>query len=211
MRASRSQNNGTSHVLRPGSRSNAPRAGRPTSAACAELLTRIRSRDADAFRQLYATTAPWLLGLLMRIVGKRHEAEDVLQEVFSQIWTRAERFDPQRATPLAYLATITRTRAIDYIRRRARTPVLAADHDPMTPPNGAGIEQSEDEERARQALSTLPEDQRRLILLSFFSGLTHVQIAEQQSLPIGTVKTRIRQGILRLRDILNPSIARSAS
>lgn len=168
------------------------------------LLARIAQRDADAFAALYDRHAARLLGLLARLIPQRPEAEDVLQDVFWHVWTRASQFDPSRASAIVWLVVVARSRARDFLRRRRSAPraesrgVDAVSADPH-----ANVERAESAQVARNALAQLPVEQRLLISLAFLNGLTHEEIAAHESIPIGTVKTRIRRGMQRLREILS--------
>lgn len=168
-----------------------------------ELLADVAGGDQTAFARLYDRHAPRVFGLLIRILGNRTEAEDVLQEAFFQVWTQAERYDASRASPAVWLTRIARSRAIDALRRRRDVQPLTARPEPVAADDAAaGPERGELVGAARGALTELPHDQRLAICLSFYCGLTHEQIAQQQGEPLGTVKTRIRRGMMKLRDIL---------
>lgn len=167
-----------------------------------QLLSGIAAGDRDAFAEFYDRHAPRALGLLVKLLGARGDAEDVLQEVFWQVWSRAGQYDAARSTPQVWLYLLLRSRALDQLRRRragTAPPAYAAagDSDPVR-----DLERGEASERVRQALAQLPEEQRSAITLAFYSGLTHEKVAQHQSIPVGTVKTRIRLGMKRLRDLL---------
>jgi RNA polymerase sigma-70 factor (ECF subfamily) len=167
------------------------------------LLSRIASGDAGAFAAFYDRHAPVVLGLLVKMLGRRADAEDVLQETFWQVWRQAARYDPARSSPQGWLVLLARSRALDSLRRRrpaGEAPDAAdraADADPAH-----GLEQGEQARLVETALARLPEEQRRAIRLAFFGGLTHEQVAEQLAVPLGTAKTRIRLGMQRLRGLL---------
>lgn len=173
-------------------------------AADAPILDRIGRGDADALALLYDRYAPRVLGLTTRILGDRDEAEDVLQEVFLQVW-RAPRFDPSRGAVLTWLLVLARSRAIDRLRslrRRGRdrqVDVAAADL-----PSGQDVERdagsAQEGSAVRRALADLPAEQRRALELAYFDGYTQTEIAELTGAPLGTVKTRLRQGMMKLRD-----------
>ena len=170
----------------------------------APLLDRIARGDADALALLYDRYAPRVLGLTTRILGDPDEAEDVLQEVFLQVW-RAPRFDPSRGAVLTWLLVLARSRAIDRLRslrRRGRdrqVDVAAADL-----PSGQDVERdagsAQEGSAVRRALADLPAEQRRALELAYFDGYTQTEIAELTGAPLGTVKTRLRQGMMKLRD-----------
>jgi RNA polymerase sigma-70 factor (ECF subfamily) len=172
------------------------------------LLRAVASRDKGAFQQLYTRHSPMLLGLAVKILSDRVEAEDVLQETFIQIWRTAASFDDQRGKPLAWFIMLTRSRAIDRLRSRktrARLTDSAAKEETQitakkTPADDAVA--SETQRIVRDALGKLPEDQRVPIEMAYFGGLTQFEIAQRLSQPLGTVKTRIRSGMVRLREQL---------
>ncbi len=165
-----------------------------------DLLGRTAARDRTAFAALYDRYAPRAFGLILRIIRNRTDAEDVLQETFLQVWNQAARFDPNRSAPDVWLLLIARSRAVDRLRKR-RTPTKEDLPDPATHEEpDTGLIRQEDAEQLRSALEQLPPDQRDLIRRSFFCGRTHEQIATELNLPLGTVKTRIRLGMIRLRD-----------
>lgn len=166
------------------------------------LLAQIAAENNDAFASFYDRHAPKLLGLLLKILGNVAEAEDALQETFWQVWTRARDYDAQRASAVVWLVMIARSRATDQLRRRKRETVeLEAELVGAVVQDDA-LARDEDARIARGALSHLSEDERRVICLAYYGGLTHEQIAAHEKLPLGTVKTRIRTGIRRMRDLL---------
>ena len=167
------------------------------------LLELVAGGDRQAFATLYDRYSPRLLGLIVRILGIRGEAEDVLQETFLQVWRTAGRFDPAKAPPDVWLLLLARSRALDRLRRR--TP-LANDGVEQVAPDDPPAEaaRQEDAAHARAAVGDLPADQRRAVELAFFHGLTHEEIAARLNAPLGTVKTRIRLGLIRLRTRMAP-------
>ncbi len=168
-----------------------------------ELLARIASGDREAFAAFYDRHAPRVLGLLVHLLHDRNEAEDLLQVTFFQVWSRAGQYDAARARPDVWLFLIARSRALDHLGR-ARPPVVEpAEDDLVTSADPASaLERTEASHKVREALAQLPEEQRSAITLAFFGGLTHQQVARHQALPLGTVKTRIRLGMNRLRGLL---------
>jgi RNA polymerase sigma-70 factor (ECF subfamily) len=166
-----------------------------------ELVRRAASGDRDAFAALYDRLAPRVFGLLLRLLRNRGDAEDVLQETFLRVWDRAATFDPQRCPPDGWVLMIARCRAVDRLRRRQPTPDDPAEPAADQPPDRE-LERQEDAGRLIAALAGLPAEQAEAIRLAFFGGLTHEQVARAQGLPLGTVKTRIRLGMIRLRDRL---------
>ena len=181
----------------------------------AELISRVRRGEAAALEALYDRYAAWMLGLAVRIVGEHEAAEDILQESFFQVWSRAESFDPARGAFPAWLTTIVRSRSIDHLRRRsARPPLVSAKDDtaderwanlPAPGPDVPAIVAERDQRRrVRGALATLPEDQRQVLELSYFGGLTRREIAVRLQLPEGTVHTRAPLALQKLRSLLEP-------
>jgi RNA polymerase sigma-70 factor (ECF subfamily) len=163
--------------------------------------------DPEGLTALYARHGRLVYSLALRIVRDQGDAEDVTQDVFVQAWRQAERFDTRRGSVAAWLLTVTRARAIDLLRRRRSRPQPADDlAEPEArddaPRQDAQLEFTERAKVVRAALNSLPFVQRLAIELAFFDGLTHTEIAEQLEVPLGTVKTRVRQGLSRLRDIL---------
>lgn len=175
------------------------------------LLSRIAAGDGDALTELFDRHSPVVLGLLVRIVGGRAEAEEVLQEVFLQAWMQADRYDEERATPRGWLLMLARSRALDRLRRREaqrRREDEAAEEGAgaaVIPMGTARLEAAERRGRIGAALGILSPEQRHCIELAFFEGLTHTQIAERLQAPLGTVKSRILLGMNKLRQALSPS------
>lgn len=169
-----------------------------------QLVSRIASGDRAAFAEFYDRHAPAVLGLLLRLLGQRADADDVLQEAFLEVWRRAPQYDGARATPLGWLTLIARSRAVDHLRRR-RPPNAPAPEaaDVMLADPADGLERREAAGCVRAALKQLPTEQRSAIGLAFFAGLTHEQVAQRLGVPLGTAKTRIRLGIQRLRALLD--------
>ena len=162
------------------------------------LLQRVAAGDRLAFVALYNRYSPRLLGLIHRILGIRGEAEDVLQDTFLQVWTTAGRYDAGRSPPDVWLLLLARCRALDRLRRRPPIGTPTADRVAADDPP-AEAARRDDAARARSAVDELPADQRAAVELAFFEGLTHEQIAARLNAPLGTVKTRIRLGLTRLR------------
>jgi len=162
------------------------------------LVCRLQSGDPDALAQLYDTYAGVVSALAHRILRDAAEVEEVVQEVFLQAWRQAARFDPRRGTLPAWLVTMARSRALDRVRRRAVRKETSEEAAPASSPPGL-----EGPLAVRTALTTLSADQRRALELAFYDGLTHAEIARQLGQPLGTVKTRIRTAMLRLRAALS--------
>lgn len=182
-------------------------AGTPPDAPVA-LLARIAQGDRDAFGRFYDAFAGLALGLIQRILRDPAASEDVLQEVFWQIWQEAARYDPKRGSPEAWVIMRAKTRAIDRlraIRRREKTFVAPVDESVArsseAPAENPGVA-AETRGLVRSALDSLPEPQRRVVELAFFEGLTQSEIASRLGEPLGTVKTRARLGLERLRRLM---------
>lgn len=169
-----------------------------------ELVRKMAACDGLALAEFYDRYAGQLLGFLLKILGSRADAEDVLQEAFWQAWSSSGHFDPRRCSVRGWLYLLARSRAIDCLRRRRPSQELDSHLQPSTStaPQGA-LEQAESDQRLDVALEQIPEEQAVAIRLAFFGGLTHDEVALAQSIPLGTAKTRIRLGMLRLRKILS--------
>ncbi|MEP6800750.1 MAG: sigma-70 family RNA polymerase sigma factor [Acidobacteriota bacterium] len=179
------------------------------------LMTRIEAREADALSELYDRHSGRLMGLCQRILGDTGEAEEVLQEVFLWVWRSSATFDGSRGSVLAWLLVGTRSRAIDRVRTRrpaVRAGLRSVETVPDTP-SGEDVEADsvsrEWEGLCRSAIAELPENQRRALELAYFDGLTHQEISERTGTPLGTVKTRVRLGLMKLRDLIRPYVQRS--
>jgi RNA polymerase sigma-70 factor (ECF subfamily) len=171
-----------------------------------EAIRRVARGDADALAFLYDRHSRIIYSLAFRIVGDPPEAEEIVQDVFAQAWRQAERYDTSRGVVVAWLLMIARSRAIDRVRSRRGLPALAPDGEKglslmADPAEGPELQtlSAEQVRRLKRALDTLPLQQRMTIQLAFYEGLTHVEIAERLEEPLGTVKTRIRLGLLKLR------------
>lgn len=182
-------------------------AGTPPDAPVA-LLARIAQGDREAFGRFYDAFAGLALGLIRRILRDPAASEEVLQEVFWQIWLEAGRYDPRRGSPEAWVVMRAKARAIDRlraIRRREKTFVAPVDEavtrSSEEPGENPGVA-AETRGLIRSALDGLPEPQRRVVELAFFEGLTQSEIASRLGEPLGTVKTRARLGLERLKNIL---------
>jgi RNA polymerase sigma-70 factor (ECF subfamily) len=166
-----------------------------------ELLSRMAGRDSHALTEIYDRYVSVSLALAHRILGDPTEGEDVIQEVFVRIWQGAERYDPNRGSVATWILSFVRNAAIDRLRRRdayrRATRQAVPRVDPDLPPAG-----SDELSRAIEVLKSLPNDQREAIELAYFEGLTQSQIAAKLSLPLGTVKARIRLGMSKLRQAM---------
>ena len=187
----------------------------------ADLIALAAKGDERAVASLYDRFGPALYLLAYRIAGERADAEEIVFEGFAQAWREASRFEAGRGSVAAWLTTIVRSRALDAVRaraRRVRATDSAAVADPGTAP-GFGVPEAdpsdsvEHAERAaavRRALDELPSTQREPIELAYFGGLSQSEIAARLNEPLGTVKTRVRTGMQRLRDLLRPHFSEPA-
>lgn len=175
-----------------------------------EVVQRIATGDATAFASFYDAFSGALYSLAFKILGSAEEAEDVLQAACLRMWDDAVRFDARRGTPFTWAYTITRSKALDRLRLRQRRAqlmesggmreLIAQQGEPASADNE--VETGERATAVRSALGTLPEDQREAIELAFFSGLTQQEIAARTGEPLGTIKARIRRGMMKLRSPL---------
>jgi len=170
------------------------------------LLKAIAGRNEPALAQLYDRYRFILFGLLIRILNNREEAEDVLQEVFLQVWRKAENFDESRGRPFTWLVTLARSRGIDRLRTLAsRERVAEAGAREVSEViSDAATDAFKSEQRGlvTKALAQLPDEQKRTLVLAYFDGLTQSEIATRLGAPLGTVKTRMRTGLMNLRELL---------
>lgn len=175
-----------------------------------ELMRRLSGGDEAAFSNFYRRFAPGLFSMIYQVLQDQKESEDVLQEAFLQMWKKAASYDASRSSLFTWAVMISRNKAIDRLRsrqRRFRTIEAVTAEFAVVPAEAAGqadelLDQSEERGRVREALSKLPEGQREAINLAFFRGLTQTEISSQLNAPLGTVKARIRRGLLALRDVL---------
>jgi RNA polymerase sigma-70 factor (ECF subfamily) len=173
-------------------------------------IRRIASGDSEAVAALYDQTSSLVYGLALRILGDVSDAEEITLDVYTQVWRSAAKFDSERGSALAWLVMLTRSRSIDRLRSRSDRDVREmpiADNRPPRdvadlPDEASFIRQQR--VMVEAALAGLAPEQRELIELAFFSGLTHSELAMRTGLPLGTVKTRIRLGIIKLRELLAP-------
>ena len=197
---------GTVEHLRPVP-DGAPEPGAPSAPDLADLLRLSGRGDEGAFARLYDAASSRVFGLALRVVRDPAQAEEVAQESFLEIWRTSGRYDPDRGSPLAWLLTITHRKAVDRVRsaeastRRDTTyhqQNQAVEHDSTAEAAQASLEAH----RVRGALAALTEVQREAVGLAYFGGYTHTEVATMLELPVGTAKTRIRDGLIRLRDAM---------
>lgn len=177
----------------------------------ADLLARCALNDHRAFERLYQHSSAQLFGLVMRIVRDEQLARDVLQDGFVRIWDRAGDFRPDVASPSTWMGSIMRNRAIDVLRRRRASPVVADLlpeemhwlEDPTAVPQHESVQQDQNTKALRECLRDLNENQRQVIALAYFRGMTHEELADHVGAPLGTVKSWVRRGLLQLRACLS--------
>lgn len=169
-----------------------------------DLIARLRARDPQALAVLYDTHSKLLFGLVLRMLRNPRDAEEVLQDVFVQAWTRVGSYDPSRGSMAGWLVGIARHRAIDLLRADAvRLSAFAAAPLPASLDTPESLASQQERHRGvHRALDALPSEQRQLIERAYFRGSTQSELALQFDLPLGTVKTRIRTGLAALRGLL---------
>jgi len=177
------------------------------------LLARVAKGDQEAFERLYEQTSSLLYTLVLRILGKPADAADLLQEVYLEAWRKASNYDTARGAPMAWLVTLARSRAIDWVRAlvaRGKNVTASLDDTPasdLVAQNADALDIRAANERqalVRASLKSLPPVQQQVIELAFYQGLTHVEISERLHVPLGTIKTRIRLAMDKLRNGLKP-------
>src|SRR2546422_9830239 len=169
-----------------------------------DLIQRMASKDSMALDVFYERYNRIAFSLVLRIVGNRADAEDVLVDVFWQVWQQAPRYDSSRGKPIAWLLTIARTRAIDCLRNTNRQSAKTDEFEGERPPARSQSEPdlfvtADTRNAVREALQTLPEQQRKPLEMAYFQGMSHTEIATALGQPLGTVKDRSRNGMMHLR------------
>lgn len=198
-----------------GSPRDAEGRGTPASLLLASLLLASSRGDGAAFAEFYDQLAPRVYGVVLRVLRDAHQAEEVTQEVFLQVWQTAAQFDPARGSALTWVLTLAHRRAVDRVRSSEsgrRRDTAHVDLDVRTPYDETATvaHASLEGERVRDALATLSTGQRQAIELAYFGGHTHAEVSRLMQIPLGTAKTRIRDGLLRLRDVLALTAAEPA-
>lgn len=176
----------------------------------ASLIGKVAGGDQSALSALLDATSRLVFGLALRILGDRSTAEEVMLDVFTQVWRQAESYDRKRGAPLAWILTIARSRAIDRLRSSKQDQINSEPVESLTdlsansptPEDNTAL--AERKKLVRVALSALAPEQREVIELAYYSGLSHSEIALKLGQPLGTVKTRVRLGMIKLRDSLTP-------
>lgn len=184
----------------------------PTDAAAArarltDVLVRTGAEDRKALGELYSLTSAKLFGICLRICGERQAAEDVLHDVYLTVWKRAAGYEPGRASPITWLATIARNRAIDWRRAQGvRKSAPIEDVPPIAddaPLASETMLADEENNRLHLCLGELEDRQRVAIRTAFFDGVTYAELAERQAVPLGTMKSWVRRGLLRLKECVD--------
>ena len=168
-----------------------------------EALVRTGQEDRAALQDVYRLTSAKLFGICLRICGERSAAEDVLHDVYLTIWKRAGAYEPGRASPISWLATIARNKAIDWVRARGARPSHPIEEAAMvadkSPDQREIAERDQESRRLHDCLDALDERARDAIRTAFFDGVTYAELAERKNVPLGTMKSIMRRGLLQLR------------
>ena len=172
-----------------------------------QRLARISAGDKRAFAELYDATAARIFGLIRRLLVDPAQAEEVTQEVYLEIWQTAARYKPERGSAISWMLTMAHRRAVDRIRasqasRDRDHKIGIRDYDREYDQVAEHVELTMEGERVKRAIAGLTELQRQAVELAYFGGLSHSEIATELHVPVGTIKTRIRDGMIRLRDAL---------
>jgi len=178
------------------------------------LLERITRRERAAFEELYARYVNILYATALKFVREESDAQDVVQDVFIQVWDKAKMYDPSKGKPLTWVLTLVRNRSIDRIRaiqRRARLrdefeAETVTDESAWARESLSRVEAGEQGRTLRAAVNQLSPQQRKVIELAYFGGLTQIEIAEKLGEPLGTVKARARRGLLKLKELIGPQL-----
>jgi RNA polymerase sigma-70 factor (ECF subfamily) len=183
----------------------AARSVRPTAPGLDDLLTAVARGDERAYDAVYDLTSGWVLGIARKVLRDPALAEEVMQEVMLEVWRLASRFDPARGSGISWVMTLAHRRAVDRVRsershavRELRAATAVIDYDDVT----EAVEASLDAERVQRCLASLTSLQRECVSLAYYSGYTYAEVAELLGVPAGTVKTRMRDGLIKLRDCL---------
>jgi len=172
-----------------------------------ELLTRVAQGDQQAFAELYDRTSSRVFGLVKRLLRDHAQSEEVTQEIFLEIWQTATRYDSGKGGAMSWMLTMTHRRAVDRVRasqssRDRDTRIGIRDFAPEFDSVAENVEIQIESERVKEAMTRLTELQRQAVSLAYFGGYSHSEVSQMLKVPIGTVKTRLRDGMIRLRDEL---------
>lgn len=182
-----------------------------------ELMARIKARDSSALSELYDHYNRLLFGLILSVLKKREEAEDILQEVFTKIWQQAEKFDLEKGTVYTWIVTLARNKSIDRLRSKVykeqKKQSTSLDNEdvfhPLYSDESDPLENTILTDRAKkvhEALNQISEKQRKVLQVAYFSGMSQSEISQEYNIPLGTVKTRMRDGMIKLRELLAKEI-----
>jgi RNA polymerase sigma-70 factor (ECF subfamily) len=178
-----------------------------------QLMARVADGEEDAFSDLYHRFSPSLFGMALRILNDAKEAEDALQEGFISMWRRASSFDAERSSPFAWAVMIVRHKAIDKLRIRHRSEKLSerlqeeiGEAEPEKQEPASDLVFRDRRKHLQSALQRIPSEQRQAVELAFFRGMTHEEISQQLEVPLGTIKARIRRGLIRLRSFIREGL-----
>lgn len=169
------------------------------------VMRSVAAGDRGALSNLYERTSAKLFGICLRVLGSEAEAEEVLQEVYVTVWHKAVRFDPMKASPITWLAVLARNKAIDRLRlrRHANEPIDSASDVADDQPSALDVlEKAEEQHRLSDCLDELDEQPRTMICAAFLDGASYPELADREDVPLGTMKSWIRRGLLRLRECL---------
>jgi RNA polymerase sigma-70 factor (ECF subfamily) len=177
-----------------------------TTAELAELIARVARGDRAAFKAVYAATSSKLFGIAVRILGRKEVAEEVLQEVYVKVWERAGEFDPARASPITWMATITRNRALDEVRRRAPVSIEDTPEALEIADTGedalAQLARNEDGRRLLECIGKLEPQRREVVLLAYYQGMSREALGQRFGRPVATIKTWLHRSLAQLRQCL---------
>jgi RNA polymerase sigma-70 factor (ECF subfamily) len=189
----------------PAGEDPAPRSGARAVPGLDDLLAAVARGDERAYDAVYDLTSGWVLGVARKVIRDPALAEEVMQEVMLEVWRLASRFDPAKGSGTSWVMTLAHRRAVDRVRsershasRELRAATAVIDYDEVT----EAVEASLEAERVQRCLSSLTRLQRECVSLAYYGGYTYAEVAELLGVPAGTVKTRMRDGLIRLRDCL---------
>lgn len=178
----------------------------PSPQSLAEDLARCARGEQKAFKHLYQLTSSKLFALILRILKDRELAEDCLQQVYIKIWQASSSYNSSKAAPMTWMNTIARNQALDHLRKLNREPQMETEALDLQVDQSSSQEQkmteTQNSQQVHRCLRTLNDNQRRCLELSYFDGMTHQNLSNQLEVPIGTVKTWIRRGLMRLKECM---------